>query len=112
MPDADAIGLMLEVSDVKTVTVNGAPRAVRNVYISDGRYVGRASLLVILNCFMTLSLVVFYMLVHFLIMFLKRDGCCCFMGSTCKSIPCQDSAAADAARTSCRSLCCRDCQAV
>ncbi|KAF7021824.1 hypothetical protein CFC21_034713 [Triticum aestivum] len=34
---SDAIGLMLEVSNVKTVTVNGAPRAVRNVYISDGR---------------------------------------------------------------------------
>uniref|UniRef100_A0A453EFT0 Replication protein A OB domain-containing protein n=1 Tax=Aegilops tauschii subsp. strangulata TaxID=200361 RepID=A0A453EFT0_AEGTS len=34
---SDAIGLMLRVSDVKTVTVNGTPRAVRNVYISDGR---------------------------------------------------------------------------
>ncbi|KAM3348150.1 hypothetical protein ACQJBY_021831 [Aegilops geniculata] len=34
---SDAIGLMLEVSNVKTVIVNGAPRAVRNVYISDGR---------------------------------------------------------------------------
>ncbi|KAE8795980.1 hypothetical protein D1007_29014 [Hordeum vulgare] len=37
VPDADAIGLMLEVSNVKTVIVNGAPRAVRKVYISDGR---------------------------------------------------------------------------
>ena len=53
MPDADAIGLMLRVSDVKTVTVNGTPRAVRNVYISDGRYVYRASLLVTFSCFMT-----------------------------------------------------------
>ncbi|KAF7028794.1 hypothetical protein CFC21_040657 [Triticum aestivum] len=34
---SDAIGLMLEVSNVKAVIVNGAPRAVRNVYISDGR---------------------------------------------------------------------------
>jgi hypothetical protein len=40
MPDADAIGLLIKASHVRTVLVRGAPTAIRDVYVSNGRYVG------------------------------------------------------------------------